>query len=87
MTIPERQTITDANGNPAFVQLPATEYQRLQEELALLKDTALLEKFNRLIDLLYQDKYGLYMGDYTDDLREYAVNSAWNHEQSGWDNV
>lgn len=87
MTIPQPQTITDAHGNPAFVQLPATEYQRLQEELALLKDTALLEKFNRLIDLLYQDKYGLYMGEYTDDLREAAANASWNHEPSGWDNV
>jgi hypothetical protein len=87
MTIPQPQTIPDAHGNPAFVQLPASEYQHLQEELALLKDTDLLQKFNRLIDLLYADKYGLYMGDYTDDLREHAANTAWNHEPSGWDNV
>jgi hypothetical protein len=87
MTIPEPQTIPDAHGNPAFVQLPASEYQHLQEELALLKDTDLLQKFNRLIDLLYEDKYGLYMGDYTDDLREHSINTAWNHESSGWDNV
>lgn len=87
MTIPEPRTIPDAHGNPAFVQLPASEYLHLQEELALLKDTDLLQKFNRLIDLLYQDKYGLYMGDYTSDLREHSVNTSWNHEPSAWDNV
>ncbi len=86
MTIPEPRTITDAHDNP-IVQLPASEYQHLQEELALLKDTDLLQKFNRLIDLLYADKYGLYMGDYTGDLRDHAANIAWNHEPSGWDNV
>jgi PHD/YefM family antitoxin component YafN of YafNO toxin-antitoxin module len=87
MTIPQPLTIYNAQGNPAFVQLPASEYQHLQEELALLKNTDLLQKFNRLIDLLYQDKYGLYMGDYTKDLREHSVNTAWNHEPSAWDDV
>lgn len=87
MTIPEPHTIPNAHGNPAFVQLPASEYQHLQEELALLKDTDLLRKFNLFIDLLYEDKYGLYMGDYTDDLREHAANTAWNNEPSVWDNV
>jgi PHD/YefM family antitoxin component YafN of YafNO toxin-antitoxin module len=87
MTIPQTLTIHDAQGNPAFVQLPASEYQHLQEELALLKDTDLLQKFNRLINLLYEDKYGLYMGDYTEDLREHSVNTVWNYEPSAWDNV
>jgi hypothetical protein len=69
------------------IQLPITEYQRLQEELSLLKDHELLRGINRLVDLLYQDKYGLYMGDYTEDLTEYAVNQAWEGEPSEWDNV
>ena len=41
-----------------IVQIPASEYQRLKEELALLKDTELLQNFNKLVDFLYQDKYG-----------------------------
>jgi hypothetical protein len=57
----------------------------LQEELALLKNTELLQKLHRLIDLLYQDNIGLYMGDFTDDLTEYAINSSWDHEPSPWD--
>jgi hypothetical protein len=69
------------------IQVPLSEYQQLKEELLLLKDTKLLEKFNKLIDLMYQDKYGLYMRDYTDDLTEYAVNTNWKNETSHWDNL
>lgn len=69
------------------IQLPITEYQRLQEELVLLKNTELLQNINKLVDLLYQDKYGLYMGEFTEDLTEYAVNQAWENEPSEWDNV
>ena len=69
------------------IQLPLTEYQRLQEELALLKNTELLQTINKLVDFLYQDKYGLYAGDFTEDLTEYSVNQAWENKPSAWDNV
>lgn len=69
------------------IQLPITEYQRLQEELSLLKNTELLQTFNKFVDFLYQDKYGLYMGDFTEDLTEYSVNQAWENEPSEWDKV
>ena len=70
-----------------IIQLPVIEYQRLQEELALLKNAELLQNINKLVDLLYQNKYGLYMGDFTEDLTEYSVNQAWGNEPNEWDNV
>ena len=53
----------------------------------MLKNTELLQTINKLVDFLYQDKYGLYMGEFTEDLTEYSVNGAWNNESSKWDNV
>jgi len=69
------------------IDLPISEYQSLVEENTLLKNSELLEKVNRLIDLLYQDKYGLYLGNHTDDLTEYSVNNHWNESESSWDAV
>lgn len=69
------------------IQIPITEYQRLQEERALLKNTELLQTINKFVDFLYQDKYGLYMGEFTEDLTEYSVNRAWENERSEWDKV
>lgn len=66
------------------IEIPVSEYQNLKDELSLLKDSALLENVNRLIDLLYQDKYGLYMGDYTDDLTEGVMDEAWEESSSEW---
>ena len=69
------------------IELPVSEYQRMQEELNLLKNTDLLKKMNRLVDFLYQDKYGLYMGEYTEDLTEYSIDNNWEKTASDWDNV
>ena len=69
------------------IGIPISEYQRLQEELVLLKNTDLLRTINKLVDFLYQDKYGLYMGDFTADLTEYSVSNAWQNAPSEWDNV
>ena len=72
---------------PPVIQVPASEYQRLKDELGLLKDSALLKKFNKLIDLMYEDKYGFFMHDLTDDLTEYSINNNWKNEPSRWDNL
>ncbi len=69
------------------IEISITEYQRLQDELSLLKDNELLQKVNRLVDYLYQDKYGLYMGDDTDDLTEAVIADAWEDEPEAWDKV
>lgn len=69
------------------IQIPLNEYNSLKEELELLKDTVLISKINRLLDLMYKDKYGLYTGDYTGDLEEYSINNNYNKESSVWDNL
>ena len=69
------------------IQLPLLRYQQLQEELALLKNTELMKKLERLIDLLYQEKYGLYMGENTEDLTQLVAKSAWSDDKSVWDDV
>ena len=69
------------------IQLPLLRYQQLQEELALLKNTELMKKLERLIDLLYQEKYGLYVGENTDDLTQLVANRAWSDDKSVWDDV
>jgi len=69
------------------IQIPLSEYQNLKKRVELLKDTKLLDKFNRLIDLLYEDRYGLFMKDYTEDLTEYSINDNWKNEKSAWDKL
>ena len=60
------------------IQISRTEYEAMKEELSLLKDTPLLQKMNRLIDLLFEEKYGLYLGDDTHDLTEAAIQKNWS---------
>ena len=69
------------------VQIPRQEYEALKEEIALLKDNELLQKVNRLVDLLFEEKYGLYLENYTGDLTEAALKNAWDSQKSAWDNV
>ncbi len=55
------------------IQISVKEYEAMKEELSLLKNNILLEKMNRLIDLLYEEKYGLYLGNNTNDLTEASL--------------
>ena len=59
----------------------------MKEELQLLKDSELLKKMNRLNDLLFQEKYGLYLGNYTEDLTEASLNQNYSSEKSVWDEL
>jgi hypothetical protein len=68
------------------IQIPIEEYRSLKEELSLLRDNVLLEKVNRLVELLYEEKYGLYLGNHTNDLVEASIKKNWS-ENSAWDNV
>lgn len=69
------------------IEIPVEEYEAMKEELALLKNNALLKKMNRLIELMYEEKYGLYLGDNTQDLTEASVQKNWPPQNSVWDNV
>ena len=69
------------------IQIPLKEYEAMKEEISLLKDTELLKKINRLVELLYQEKYGLYMGDNTSDLTNVSIQKNWQEANSAWDNV
>ncbi len=62
---------------------------KLQSELVLLKNQELLQKINLMIDLLYESKYGLYMGDFTEDLTEITIDNMKEWESNGdvWNNV
>ena len=70
-----------------IIQIPVEEYKAMKEEIALLKDTAFLSKVNRLVELLYVEKYGLYLGNDTSDLTESSIKNNWNSDKSVWDNV
>jgi hypothetical protein len=71
------------------ITIPKDEYVKMQKEIELLKDSKLLHKVNKLIDILFQEKYNLILTDYTEDLTEYSVNNShdWAKEDSGWDHV
>ena len=71
------------------VTIPTEEYATLKKELSLLKDQELLSKVNNLIDLLYESKYGLYLGNFTDDLTQANINSLeeWKISGDAWNEV
>lgn len=69
------------------IQISVKEYEAMKEELSLLKNNTLLEKMSRLIDLLYEEKYGLYLGNNTNDLTEASLLKNWQSSNSNWDNV
>ncbi len=69
------------------IQIPVAEYEAMKEELALLKNNDLLKKMNRLVELLYEEKYGLYLGNDTTDLTKASIQKNWPSQNSAWDNV
>lgn len=69
------------------IQIPVAEYEAMKEELALLKNTDLLKKMNRLVELLYEEKYGLYLVNDTTDLTNASIQKNWPSQNSAWDNV
>jgi hypothetical protein len=72
----------------SVVQIPLEEYNTMQEELSLLRNSELMTKINRLVDILFEEKYSLFMKDYTEDLTEYAIHNAWKQEDTdAWNDL
>ncbi len=72
----------------SLIQIPLEDYKIMQEELQLLRNTELLTKVNRLVDILFEEKYGLFMKDYTADLTESAIDNAWkNEDTNAWNEI
>lgn len=69
------------------IQIPAKEYEAMKETIALLKDGELMKKLNRLVELLYGEKHGLYLGDDTTDLTAASLNSLPQEPNSPWDHA
>lgn len=69
------------------IQIPVKEYEAMKETITLLKDGDLIQKMTRLIELVYEEKYGLYMGDSTTDLTDASIKKSWPESNSTWDHV
>jgi len=71
------------------VIIPVEEYNMLQNQVNYLSNQDLLEKVNVLIDLMYERKYGLYLGDFTSDLEEISLNNVTEWSKSGdvWNEI
>lgn len=69
------------------ITIPMEEYQRLKNIADLFKDEVLIKRLSFLIDVMYEQKYGLYMNNYTGDLTEANLISEWNNEPSLRDNI
>lgn len=69
------------------IQIPLTEYEKMKETISLLSDTEFLKRMNRLVELLHEEKYGLYLGDNTSDLKDASIQKGWPESNSPWDHV
>ncbi len=71
------------------IAIPEKEYLEMKEKIKLLEDSKFLQNVNRLINMLYQEKYGLILTDFTEDLVEYSLNNLpeWKDEKSARDDV
>lgn len=67
--------------NMQTVQIPLDEYDKLIVQNRLLQQSELLQQINQVLDLMYESKYGLYLGDYTEDLTEYSINEHFDKNE------
>jgi hypothetical protein len=73
--------------NMETITITIDEYKNLKDLAGLNSDSALLLKLNKLLDLMYESRHGLFMEDYINDLTEQSVIDCWDEKPSPWDNV
>ncbi len=69
------------------IEIPVKEYEAMKEKISLLSDSELIKKFNRLLELMYDEKHSFYMGDDTSDLTEASINNLYKESTDAWNNV
>jgi len=71
------------------ISITKDEYLSLKKENELLRNQEILQKMNLLIDLMFEKKYGLYMGDHTDDLTGATIDNLteWQTDSEVWDEI
>lgn len=69
------------------IEIPVKEYEAMKEKISLLSDSELIKKFNRLLELMYDEKHSFYMGDDTFDLTEASINNLYKESTDAWNNV
>lgn len=71
------------------ISIPVSEYNLLKNEIKILKNQDLLIKLNNVIDLMYESKYGFYLGNFTDDLTDVTINEIKEWQVTGdvWNEV
>lgn len=69
------------------IEIPKAEYEKLVNNSELFQNQELLSKLEEIISVLYERKFGLYLGDYTNDLTEANLNliPEWKNGGSIWD--
>lgn len=72
-----------------YVTLPESEYINMKNQLDMLKNNDLMNKLNQLIDLMYESKYGLYLGSSAEDITSSSIDNLKEWQESGdaWNDV
>jgi hypothetical protein len=70
-----------------LIKFEFEEYESMKEEIRMLNDTRITEKINGLIEIFCEQKNGLYLGDFTEDITLASIKRNWAEQNSEWDNV
>jgi len=69
------------------IEISVKEYEAMKEKISLLSDSELIKKFNRLLEIIYEEKQSLYLGNNTSDLAEASINHLYKESTDAWNNV
>jgi hypothetical protein len=66
-----------------YVTLPESEYIDMKNQLDMLKNNELISKLNHLVDLMYESKYGMYLGNSSEDITKSSIDNMQEWQESG----